>query len=173
MNATRYRAVIGWFQARPAACRALRCVSTGAVGAVYVLYIGLLLWLAAGRQTLFVPALTVPAAAFLVGSAVRAGIDRPRPYVTLGYQPLFPKKDTGRSMPSRHCVSAAAIAVAAAYCAPPLGVVLAVLAVLIAVSRVVIGVHYISDVLAGLAFGSGFALAGWQFCTAALQALAA
>ena len=101
MNATRYRAVIGWFQARPAACRALRCVSTGAVGAVYVLYIGLLLWLAAGRQTLFVPALTVPAAAFLVGSAVRASIDRPRPYVTLGYQPLFPKKDTGRSMPSR------------------------------------------------------------------------
>ena len=91
MNATRYRAVIGWFQARPAACRALRFVSTGAVGAVYVLYIGLLLWLAAGRQTLFVPALTVPAAAFLVGSAVRAGIDRPRPYVTLGYQPLFPK----------------------------------------------------------------------------------
>ena len=71
------------------------------------------------------------------------------------------------------CFSAAAIAVAAAYCAPPLGVVLAVLAVLIAVSRVVIGVHYISDVLAGLAFGSGFALAGWQFCTAALQALAA
>ena len=100
MNATRYRAVIGWFQARPAACRALRCVSTGAVGAVYVLYIGLLLWLAAGRQTLFVPALTVPAAAFLVGSAVRASIDRPRPYVTLGYQPLFPKRIPAAACPA-------------------------------------------------------------------------
>ena len=34
------------------------------------------------------------------------------------------------------------------------------LAVLIAVSRVLCGVHYISDVLAGLAFGTIFALLG-------------
>ena len=37
---------------------------------------------------------------------------------------------------------------------------LAALAVLIAVSRVLCGVHYISDVLAGLAFGAIFALLG-------------
>lgn len=171
MDLNRYRAVIGWFQARPAAKRVLRWVSYGAVAAVYLLYIGQLVWLAAGRQRSFWPMLVVPAAAFVVGSALRAAIDRPRPYVTLGYQPLFPKKDTGRSMPSRHCFSAAAIAVAAACWQPALGAVLGVLAVAIAVSRVVTGVHYISDVLAGLAFGGAFSLAGWQLCTATLGAL--
>ena len=59
----------------------------------------------------------------------------------------------------------------ALHCSLPLGVVLAVLAVLIAVSRVITGVHYISDVLAGLAFGSGFALVGWQVYLLAARAL--
>ena len=55
MNANRYRAVIGWFRARPAARRALYLVSRGAVVAVYALYIGLLLWLVAGLQAAFIP----------------------------------------------------------------------------------------------------------------------
>ena len=122
-------------------------------------------------EPLVIPAALVPAAAFWVGSALRARINRPRPYTALGYQPLFPKNEAGRSMPSRHCFSAAAIAVVALHCSLPMGVVLAVLAVLIAVSRVITGVHYISDVLAGLAFGSGFALVGWQVYLLAARAL--
>ena len=46
MNEQQYRTVIGWFNARPAAKKALRAVSTGAVVAVYLLYLGLLAWLA-------------------------------------------------------------------------------------------------------------------------------
>ena len=49
--------------------------------------------------------------------------------------------------------------------------VLAVLGVLIAISRVVTGVHYISDVLAGLAFGSVFAVLGWNAFVLAASAL--
>lgn len=171
MNEQRYRAVIGWFHAHPAAKRALYLVSRGAVAAVYALYGILLLWLAAWHRTQLWPSLVVPAGAFWTGSALRAYLDRPRPYTALGYQPLFPKKEKGRSMPSRHCFSAAAIAVVALYSNPPLGILLAVLAVLIAASRVITGVHYISDVLAGLAFGSGFALVGWQLYQLAWRAL--
>ena len=105
-------------------------------------------------------------------AALRAHIDRPRPYTALGYQPLFPKEEAGRSMPSRHCFSAAAIAVAAWHCCPPLGMLMAALAVLIALSRVLSGVHYISDVVAGLAFGCGCALVLWQAYALAVQALA-
>ena len=54
---------------------------------------------------------------------------------------------------------------------PPLGAVLAVLGVLIAISRVVTGVHYISDVLAGLAFGGVFAVLGWNAFVLAASAL--
>ena len=51
------------------------------------------------------------------------------------------------------------------------GAVLAVLGVLIAISRVVTGVHYISDVLAGLAFGGVFAVLGWNAFVLAASAL--
>lgn len=172
MNEQQYRTVIGWFNARPAAKKALRAVSTGAAAAVYLLYLGLLAWLAwhAMWAPLGVTAV-VPAAAFVVGTALRAAINRPRPYTKYGFVPLFPKDKTGQSMPSRHCFSAAAIAGTAWYVLPPLGAVLVVLGVLIAISRVVTGVHYISDVLAGLAFGSVFAVLGWNAFVLAASAL--
>lgn len=172
MNEQQYRTVIGWFNARPAAKKVLRAVSTGAVVAVYLLYLGLLAWLA--WHAMWVPlgvTAVVPAAAFVVGTALRAAINRPRPYTKYGFVPLFPKDKTGQSMPSRHCFSAAAIAGTAWYVLPPLGAVLAVLGVLIAISRVVTGVHYISDVLAGLAFGSVFAVLGWNAFVLAASAL--
>ena len=37
MNEQQYRTVIGWFNARPAAKKALRAVSTGSAVAVYLL----------------------------------------------------------------------------------------------------------------------------------------
>ena len=168
MNAEQYCAVIGWFNARPAAKKALRLLSRGAVGLVYLLYLGMLAWLALHRSEQLWPAIIVPAAAFLVGTLVRRVIDRPRPYTALGFAPLFPKDKPGQSMPSRHCFSAAAIAGAAWYVLRPLGIVLAVL---IAVCRVVTGVHYISDVLAGLAFGAAFAVLGWNAFVLAASAM--
>lgn len=164
MNAQQYRAILGWFSARPRARAALRFVCTGAVAGVYVLYLGLLAWLALTRQPRFWAAAGVPAGVFLLGTALRRAIDRPRPYEALGFAPLFPKDTRGQSFPSRHCFSAAGIAVTAWYICPPLAAVLAALAALIAVTRVLTGVHYPSDVLAGLAFGAlaarlGFALA--------------
>ena len=133
--------------------------------AVYLLYLGLLAWLA--WHAMWVPlgvTAVVPAAAFVVGTALRAAINRPRPYTKYGFVPLFPKDKTGQSMPSRHCFSAAAIAAAVWYVLPPLGAVLAVLAVIIAVSRVVTGVHFVSDVLV-------FAVAGRVAYIAAASAL--
>ena len=50
MNAEQYRAVIGWFNARPAAKKALRLVSRSAVALVYLLYLGMLAWLAWHRM---------------------------------------------------------------------------------------------------------------------------
>ena len=151
--------------------KALRLVSRSAVALVYLLYLGMLAWLAWHRMGQLWPALVVPASAFVVGTLVRKLIDRPRPYTALGFTPLFPKDKTGQSMPSRHCFSAAAIAGTAWYVLPPLGAVLAVLGVLIAISRVVTGVHYISDVLAGLAFGSVFAVLGWNAFVLAASAM--
>ncbi len=158
MTADRYQAVLDWFRARPAAKFLLRAVSLGAVAAVYLLYAGLALWLVWRRDPALRPFLAVPAVVFVLGTALRRAINRPRPYEALGFAPLFPKDTKGQSFPSRHCFSAACIAVAALQILPTAALVLGVLALLIALSRVLSGVHYPSDVLGGLVFG---AAASW------------
>lgn len=154
MTADRYRAVIGWFNARPAAKKLLRAVSLGSVAAVYLLYAGLVVLMMLRGNSLLWPLLAVPAVVFVLGTALRRAINRPRPYETLGFAPLFPKDTKGQSLPSRHCFSAACIAVAAIPVSPAAAAVLAGLAVVIALTRVLCGVHYISDVLVGLVFGA-------------------
>ncbi len=154
MTADRYRAVIGWFNARPAAKKLLRAVSLGSVAAVYLLYAGLAVLMMLRGNSLLWPLLAVPAVVLVLGTALRRAINRPRPYETLGFAPLFPKDTKGQSLPSRHCFSAACIAVAAIPVSPAAAAVLAGLAVVIALTRVLCGVHYISDVLVGLVFGA-------------------
>ena len=154
MTADRYRAVIVWFNARPAAKKLLRAVSLGSVAAVYLLYAGLAVLMMLRGNSLLWPLLAVPAVVFVLGTALRRAINRPRPYETLGFTPLFPKDTKGQSLPSRHCFSAACIAVAAIPVSPAAAAVLAGLAVVIALTRVLCGVHYISDVLVGLVFGA-------------------
>ena len=171
MTAQRYQAIFDWFRARPAALRALGYAQKISVLGVYLVYgavLAVTLWQRSGQ---FWRVLAVPAAVFVLGTLLRAAINRPRPYEALNFTPLFPKDTKGQSMPSRHCFSAAAIAAAVWYVLPPLGAVLAVLAVIIAVSRVVTGVHFVSDVLAGLAFGLVFAVTGRAAYIAAASAL--
>jgi len=66
---------------------------------------------------------------------------------------------TSSSFPSGHAASAAAFATAVALESPKLGLAVAPLAASVAYSRVHVGVHWASDVLAGAAVGSGIALA--------------
>ena len=158
MTADRYRAVLDWFRVRPAAKFLLRAASLGAVAAVYLLYAGLAFWLVLRGDTALWPFLAVPAGVFVLGTALRRAINRPRPYEALHFTPLFPKDTKGQSFPSRHCFSAACIAVAALRVSPMAALVLGLLALLIALTRVLCGVHYPSDVLGGLVFG---AAASW------------
>ena len=146
--------MLDWLRARPALCRLIRFVAQGSVVCIYVLYAGLLGWLAWNRDMQFWRVLLVTCVVFVAGTALRAAINRPRPYETLGAPPLFPKDTVGKSMPSRHSFSAAVIAAAAWAVLPPLGAAGAVFALLIALTRVLCGVHYISDVLVGLVFGA-------------------
>lgn len=163
MRAEDYQAIAKWFDARPAAKRALRLTAKGAVVLVYLLYAGLLAVLAVLHDARLWRVVAVPASVFVIGTLLRAAINRPRPYEALNYTPLFPKTTKGKSMPSRHAFCAAGIAVAAFYISPPLGLLSGVLAVCVAVSRVLSGVHYPSDVLAGLALGAALAWGGFYW----------
>lgn len=100
----------------------------------------------------FVPALTL----FTV-SVLRLAIDRPRPYAKDGANitPLLKgKAEKGDSFPSRHIASATAISFAFLPYLPVLGALLFCCTLLLSYTRFAVGVHYPSDLVAGLALGA-------------------
>ena len=143
---------------RPALCRVLKVSVKLLPGLVYAAYPLMLLYLLLFQRALLLRSVIVPAAGFLAATVLRAGINAPRPYEVLGIPPLTPKETKGKSFPSRHAACAAVIAVTALGTVPPLGVALCVVAVGIAVSRVLAGVHFVRDVVFGLLLGG---LIGW------------
>ncbi|MGZ4276969.1 MAG: phosphatase PAP2 family protein [Solirubrobacteraceae bacterium] len=98
--------------------------------------------------------------ALAIASVMARLIDRPRPFVGHpGSVHLFVHHATDPGFPSDHATAAFAIAVALLLRFRAWGVVTLIAAVLLAVGRVAIGVHYPTDVLAGAALGSAVALA--------------
>ena len=88
---------------------------------------------------------------------------RERPYITqLGISVGTPPLDR-YSFPSGHTLHAVAFTILAVANFPELGWVLVPFATLIAASRVVLGLHYPSDVLAGGALGAALATLGLIF----------
>ena len=82
-----------------------------------------------------------------------------RPFVVLHFTPLIHHaRDAG--FPSDHATGAGAIAAGLIFVSWRLGIVTALLALLIAFSRVYVGVHFPQDVLAGLALGAVVAVIG-------------
>ncbi len=93
---------------------------------------------------------------------------RPRPYrVCAGVIAHVPALDEF-SFPSGHTLQAVSFSVVALAWYPPLAPLLLVFTALVAASRVILGLHYPSDVLAAIAIGSGLGTASlWLMQTLA------
>lgn len=130
-------------------------------GIVYLAYpLMVLYFLAAQRQWLF-RGILVPAAGFVLVTGLRSAINAPRPYEALGIPSVTPKDTKGKSFPSRHAACGAVIAGTALLTVPVIGWLLLVISLLIAVSRVLAGVHFVRDVAAGWLLGMAVALVGF------------
>ena len=90
---------------------------------------------------------------FVAVTIFRYIIDEKRPYVVYDFTPLIVKEKEGQSMPSRHVFSAFVIAMSALYICIPLGIFMMLLAVIMAFERVICGVHFPKDVIAGAVIG--------------------
>jgi membrane-associated phospholipid phosphatase len=135
--------------------------STGVYLAVFAVVVGWLLWRRLPRLALFV-AVTVVASS-LLNQAVKVAVDRSRPVL-----PDPVAHASGLSFPSGHAQAAiVGYSVLLLVFLPvlrgiwrPIAVVVAVLMVLgIGFSRVALGVHYVSDVLAGYVLGAAWVAA--------------
>lgn len=106
-----------------------------------------------------VAALLSAGLALLANQAIAHLWDRPRPSVAHPFATnLFAAPSTDPSFPSDHAAAAFAIAVAVLAFSRRAGIVFLAAATVIAVSRVVLGLHYPGDVLAGAVVGTLSAL---------------
>lgn len=113
------------------------------------------------RDAAVIPVLHMIAVGLLCTAAykwLKACTLRPRPYQLHSSIQHFIAPLDRFSFPSGHTLHAVAFSLVAAGYYPGLSAPLAVFSLLIAMSRVVLGLHYPSDVLAGAAIGAAIAL---------------
>jgi undecaprenyl-diphosphatase len=116
-----------------------------------------------------VSALASAGLALLLNQAIAHLWDRPRPYATHPHSlVLFTTPSHDPSFPSDHAAAAFAIAVAVVFFSRRLGAVFLVFAAAIALSRVLLAMHYPTDVLAGALTGT---LSAVVVCTLGRQAV--
>lgn len=162
MTAERYRRVSAWFRARPRALRLLKAANAVLPLLFYALYPLLLLWLAVRGDARLPRLVALPAGAFLTCTVLRPLVRAERPEAALGIEPLIPRRKRKRdSFPSRHMTCAAVIAAVYGAVWPLAGAVLAVCAACIALARVLGGIHFPRDVIAGGLLGAAFGAAAF------------
>ena len=93
--------------------------------------------------------LFIPASGFVILSFLRKKINAPRPYEVWEIVPLLDRDSPGQSMPSRHVFSATIISMACLHASLTMGMICLTLSAFLGLVRVLGGVHFPKDVVAG------------------------
>lgn len=121
------------------------------LAAIEVLLMGALA--AGGRRRSAGRMLAAVALVYVASDLLGALWRRQRPFARLEQVQALVAHDQERSFPSRHVASGLAMTVIGWAAHPRLGLIMAVVAFKLGVSRVAAGLHYPSDVLAGAVLG--------------------
>lgn len=156
------------FRDNPELAKGIHIANKICTGVMYLAYPVLLVYMYFNAHRIssffrFEKVLLVPAMSFVLLTIFRKIVNRPRPYEAFEVPPVIKKDTKGHSFPSRHVFSATIIAMTFILHSPffVLGVIFLVVSVLLAAVRVVSGVHYISDVVAGIVIAIVAAVFGY------------
>lgn len=156
------------FRNNPGMAKGIHIANKLCTGVMYLAYPVLLVYMYFNAHRIssffqFEKVLFVPAVSFVLLSIFRSLVNRPRPYEAFDVPPVIKKDTKGHSFPSRHVFSATMIAMTFVLHSPffVLGLIFLIVSLLLAVVRVVSGVHYISDVVAGILVAVVAAVVGY------------
>jgi undecaprenyl-diphosphatase len=124
----------------------------------YALMAAMFLWDGSKAVTAVLHMIVAGLACTLVYKSLKRGTARVRPYVAQADITLFAAPLDRYSFPSGHTLHAVAFTLVALGYYPALFWLLAPFCVLVALSRVVLGLHYPSDVMAGAGIGAAVAM---------------
>ena len=138
---------------RPALCRGLRLVSHFAGIFAFILFAFVFMLAVISSPLSAVKLCAIIGLSYVAVSLARRFINAPRPYEVYDFYESPPKDKKGVSFPSRHTFLVFAIATVCMPASAVPAIILLVLGVLLAVSRVLIGIHFIRDVVTGAMLG--------------------
>ena len=153
MNEQRYKKIKSWISKYKYGVQTLNILNKLTTTLVYLTYPVFLLILLINKDLRFWKVLLVPGISFVLVSVFRSRINLPRPYEVLDIVPIIEKDTKGKSFPSRHVFSVFIIAMTLYYISIPVGVALMIIGVMVAVIRVLGGVHFPRDVISGSVIG--------------------
>lgn len=96
-----------------------------------------------------------PCVVLICTSLLRILINRPRPYQKYPITPIDGKLRNGHSFPSIHTSLAVSIALTVLGIGPNMSLLLSVLAVVVTITRLLTGEHYLSDIIASIFIALG------------------
>lgn len=151
MNRNIFDRNLRFFQSNQAAYNCLQFAYKALPLLMFIAYPALLIYAFFALRESLVRMILVPFGIFVLVTALRILINEKRPYEKYGKPSVFHKQTKGKSFPSRHTASTFIIAMVFLYVSVPLGIAALAISVLIALSRICAGAHYVHDVLAGMA----------------------
>lgn len=161
MTINQYKALTEYFRRDEKRVRRLHFLNQALVVICYAAYpLLLFLLLIRGDFTGCARRVLVPGVSFVLVSVFRSWKNSPRPY-ECGYPSLVPKSTAGHSFPSRHCFSFFMIAMTILSVNLPFGILFLALGCMLAIIRVLEGVHFPKDVIAGALIAIAVGILGY------------
>lgn len=151
INTETYKSIVGFFKRNKPCNTVLKLCYNFLPFIMFVSYGILIVFMFFSDIKIFARITLSPLTVFAIVTFFRKIFNRPRPYEKFATTSVFGKNKKGESMPSRHTACAFIIAIAFMYVSIPLGIAYLIISALIMISRVLAGVHFISDVIAGMA----------------------
>jgi len=151
------------FRDNPEMAKGVHIANKLCTGMMYLAYPLLVVYLFLTKDAGLLRSILVPGISFVLLSVFRALVNRPRPYEKFEIPPVIKKDTKGNSFPSRHVFSATIIAMTFLLMSPwsVLGVLFLCVSAALAIVRVISGVHFISDVVAGILVAVCAAIVGY------------
>lgn len=153
MTGQQYDRYVSFFRKKPRRISTVKTVNHILTLTGFIVYPAIIVYLLYKKCRKIKAYLLVPAAAFGLVSVFRKKWNRPRPYEDPEIHTLTARDKKGQSFPSRHLFSYFLISVLLWSLCPPAGILMIVSGLILAVIRVILGVHYPSDVVAGMIIG--------------------
>lgn len=144
---------VAWVKKRPILKKTIMILNQLITTITYIMYPLMIIKLYVADNPIIYVFVILPLVMFLLVSIFRNFYEAKRPYEIYEYESIINKKSLGKSFPSRHVFSIFVIAMSFFNINAYMGALFLIMGMILAVCRVLGGVHFPKDVIVGALLG--------------------